>query len=324
MLKKISAAVIILLVMAELSLSLTFRMAPKHDFRTPDNLSHFFAGNFLTAEMGQWWFAKGDRLKGFAGMSVAMDGLWEVKDGLLPYEQYGRIGAEGYDPGDVVMNTLGGLFALRLHDRFLMWVGLKERQPIVYTSGNCRRPMAEFWPRLQRRVWYVSGYIGLCAMYNATVNEQSLAFPHRQKFYLNPRKSGFLETLNSESSFVFPWVVNAEMREYFPFWRVRYPAMLASVYLLETGNGLFDDRDVPLIGDREGYKRGDIQTGLVSAHLAVLYDILFYRDDLTCRIHYSLLPTSEGLGLVKNDGNWIFTVNLPSSNTYTASFGISF
>jgi len=304
--KKTAFVIMAFLLAVQCSFALSFRWAPNTDFRSPDKFAHFLAGNYLTSEFAQWGFAKGNRWVGFTVMSFAMDGVWEVKDGFVPYEKYGRIGAEGYDYKDVIANTLGGLYGVRLYDRLLMWSGFKEEAPIVFVDGDCKKPSGEIVPVIKRRLLYTGVYLLGCATYNQLYSGKP--FPHRGEFKIDSRKAEFLETLNSESSFTLPWVMNSELREYFPLY-IRYPAMLAAVELFEISNGTWDDRDVPWLGDKAGYKGGDVWTGVVSAHLVVVYDLLFYREDLACKIHYAVGPTSEGLGLVYADNSKVWTLS---------------
>lgn len=317
--------VLFLLFIANPALALKWRWAPETDFRSPDKLSHFLAGNYLTTEFSQWRFANGNRWIGFATMSGVMDIGWEGKDGLVDYETYGRIGAEGYDYKDVVMNTAGGLFGIRLHDQFLVWIGLKEE--IIYprlSRGMCQQPISELWPVLGRRLIYAGVYVGGCYIYNYL--DTGEITPHRSEFYENPNKSGFLETLNSESSFIIPWTVNAELRPYLPL-SYRYPAMIFTVFIFEGANGTWDDRDVPWFGDREGAKEGDVWTGVISAHLAVVYDLLFYPKDITCEIRTTVGPTPDGgFGLMRlsEKSAWFISAVLPDNGGAGINFRISF
>src|SRR3989338_806319 len=127
--KKHLIAVLLLVILATPVLS-EWRWAPQPDFRTPDKFSHFLSGNYLTSEFSQWRFAHNNRWIGFATMSGVMDIGWEGKDALMPYEKWGRFGAEGYDYKDVVMNTAGGLFGVRLHDQIFVKLGIKDE--VVY------------------------------------------------------------------------------------------------------------------------------------------------------------------------------------------------
>ena len=302
--------------------ALEWRWAPKTDFRSPDKFSHFLAGNYLTAEFSQWRFAGGNRWTGFLTMSGAM-GLWEIKDGIVDYETYGRFGAEGFDPRDIVMNELGGLYGVRLHDQFLVWVGLKESVEYESPSGYCEKPISELLPVIRRRVLIGVSYVTACAAYNMVT--QGEYFPHRGKFYQNPRKAGFLETLNSESSFIIPWVTNSELREYAPLY-IRYPSMIAMVFAFEEANGLWDDRDVPWFGDRNGYQEGDVWTGVISTQLAVIYEWLFWDKEAVCKPWYSLGPTPDGFGLIKESqkSSWTLSAALPDNGGINFGFRINF
>lgn len=98
---------IILLVFVSFPVFAQFRIADDHwdskqgTVLKHDKLEHFAVSSGLTIGLqildkkNGWKYAL---LSGF---------LWEIKDGLMPYEKYGEFGGEGFSSKDLIADAVG-------------------------------------------------------------------------------------------------------------------------------------------------------------------------------------------------------------------------
>jgi len=89
-----------------------FRFSDEKIFSNPDaSMLHGVGSAYLTSSFEYlgvaWW--KADLLTLGLGLT------WEIKDGFLPYEQYGWIGGEGFSKNDLLCNLAGVVLNRSLH-----------------------------------------------------------------------------------------------------------------------------------------------------------------------------------------------------------------
>ncbi len=278
----------------------------------PDKAAHFLGGIWVSTECreflnNKWWGAA-------CGMGVLT--LWEVKDALLPYEDFGAIGGEGFSWNDEIAGAAGVVYSLHLHDEILSMMGYETRYKLDDNPRYGSRPTSEFWPRLLRAGIYTGAFVGGCALYN-TIHDGS-PFPHRKSCWeAHSGNNSLLETHNSEISFILPWAINGQLRPYFPI-GIRFGGMVGSLLLFEAFNGIWDDQDVPWLGDHDGFRIGDLGTGVLSAFGSTIYDIIFHSGELVDEYH-SIVPTPEGLSLAikRSDGFLFVTPQISRSHSDT-------
>lgn len=97
-----------------------FRFA-NDQWKTQDKLEHFIGGAGTTTISGFAVSIFHDDLMDnktittIAIANIAFWTLWEVKDGLVPYEKYGEIGGDGFSYKDLLWSAAGVVFVSGLN-----------------------------------------------------------------------------------------------------------------------------------------------------------------------------------------------------------------